>query len=226
MILRNRRQIQKENRIIAVLLAMLLISLIIVSYAFSVSSGYSGSSGPSFGSFFRLSGETSAGNAVIPTHDDIGKTVYVEGNILDFRKTNTGDHLIITLLCSGGSEQETISVFIRKSSGAANVSARIVKGAKIGVTGTVQEYSGSLEIVVSKEQDITILSRKKKIFHEAVTKRSQNIAKRSRNDHKILRNDRETITKIVFYTSIRIIPLKTDLNNVRLLNDDGRQASS
>ena len=222
MTLRNRRQVQKENRIIAVLLAMLLISLIIVSYAFSAGSGYSGSAGSSFGSFFRLSGETSPENAVIPTQDDIGKTVYVEGNVLNFRKTNTGDHLIITLLCSGGSEQETISVFIRKSSGAANISSRIVNGAKIGATGTVQEYGGSLEIVVSKEQDVTILSRKK----ENLTEQLQRLRKDYETAAERLRNDHGTIMKPIFYTSIRIIPLKTDLNNVRLLNDDGRQDSS
>lgn len=136
---KDRRQIRKENRIIAVLLTMLFVSLIILSVVFSDSSE---------------SGEDRAGktgNTVIPTAADIGKTVYAEGTVAGFRKTHTGDHLIITLSFDDAS---TIPVFVPKSAGAADISGALEKGKRIGVSGTVQEYEDAPELVVKEKKDI------------------------------------------------------------------------
>ena len=143
MTLKDRRQIRRENRIIAVLLVMLFVSLIILSVVFS----------DSFESGQNRTGDP--GKAVIPTAADIGKTVYAEGTVTGFRKTYTGDHLIITLSFDDAS---VMPVFVPKSAGAADISGALEKGRRIGVSGTVREYENAPELVVKEKKDIVFLN--------------------------------------------------------------------
>ncbi|MDV0444674.1 hypothetical protein MmiAt1_02070 [Methanimicrococcus sp. At1] len=94
------------------------------------------------------SGQFSGGAPVIPTADDIGKTVYVEGTVLSKRSTYQGEHLIVNIECS---DRTILMVFVSKSVGAASVSQKINVNDFVGIQGTVQEYNGTLEIVLKNE---------------------------------------------------------------------------
>lgn len=91
---------------------------------------------------------------VIPTKDDIGKYVYVEGTVLSKRSTFQGEHLIVNIECS---DRTVLMIFVPKSSGAAAVNQNIAAGDFAGVKGTVEEYNGTLEIVLKKETDFVKL---------------------------------------------------------------------
>ena len=93
---------------------------------------------------FSPAGET----PVIPTKADIGKTVYVQGTVLDKRMTYTGDNLILNIECG---DQTILMIFVPKSAGAGAVNQKIERDDYIGVKGAVEEYNGTLEVVPKNE---------------------------------------------------------------------------
>jgi len=99
--------------------------------------------------------ESSAGFAsetpVIPTKSDIGKIVYVEGTVLNKRMTYTGGNLIVNIECK---DDSVVMLFIPKSSGAASLNDRVEVNDFIGVKGPVEEYGGSLEVVLKDEKNL------------------------------------------------------------------------
>ncbi|MBZ3934987.1 hypothetical protein [Methanimicrococcus blatticola] len=99
---------------------------------------------------------TSAGeNAVIPTVADVGKTVYAEGLVMSKKMTFKGEHLIVQMECD---DHTVLPVFIPKSSGASAIYSKVDVDRRIGVKGSVEEYNGSLEIVLKNENDFHILN--------------------------------------------------------------------
>ena len=111
---------------------------------------------------------------VIPTKNDIGKTVYVEGTVLSKRMTFTGNNLLISLDCQTPPENQNqnknqnqnqnlnpndsvVIIFIPRSSGAASFHQSIDVGNKIGVRGVVEEYNGTLEVVLKNEKNLFLL---------------------------------------------------------------------
>ncbi|WNY28292.1 hypothetical protein MmiEs2_04760 [Methanimicrococcus stummii] len=97
----------------------------------------------------------SAGNSVVPTNADIGKTVYTEGKVLSKRNTFTGDHLIIQIECS---DKTVLPIFIPKSTGASSIHSKVNVDDSIGVLGLVEEYDGALELVLKNEKDLIVLN--------------------------------------------------------------------
>lgn len=99
---------------------------------------------------------TSGGEkSVIPTVNDIGKTVYTEGTVMSKRMTYKGGHLIIQMECA---DHTVLPVFIPKSSGASAVYSKTNAGDRIGVRGSVEEYGGTLELVLKNEADFHLLN--------------------------------------------------------------------
>lgn len=94
-------------------------------------------------------------NAVIPTTNDVGKTVYTEGSVLSKRMTFTGDHLIVQIECT---DRTVLPVFVPKSVGASAIYSKADIGHRVGVKGSVEEYNGTLEIVLKNENDFHILN--------------------------------------------------------------------
>ncbi|WNY24711.1 hypothetical protein [Methanolapillus millepedarum] len=125
---------KKENKIVIVLFLTAFLSVLLL-YAFVFS-----------GSF----GTGPQQSPVIPTQSDIGKSVYVEGTVLNKKMTFTGENLILNI---EGTNQDVLVIFIPKSSGASSIFQKTSVGNKIGVTGIVEEYNGTLEVVVKKETD-------------------------------------------------------------------------
>ena len=126
---------KKENKIVIILFIMAFSSVILL-YAIVTED-----SGAGFGS------ET----PVIPTKADIGKTVYVEGTVLDKRMTYTGENCIVNIECS---DRSVLMIFIPKSSGAASVNQTIDVGDYVGLKGDVEEYNGTLEVVLKNESNL------------------------------------------------------------------------
>ena len=132
-----------ENKIAAILFIMAFSTLFLLYAAISADTGGSGQEVP-----------------VIPTKNDIGKTVYVEGIVLSKRMTYTGSNLMINLDCQADQKSQNddsvVVIFVPRSSGAVSLNQAISVGDKIGVKGAVEEYNDTLEVVLKNEKDLFV----------------------------------------------------------------------
>ncbi len=119
--------LQKEEKIVVVLLVMAALSLII---------GYLG-----------FSEETKA----YSRDSKIGERVQVEGTVLSKQMTRTGDNLILTI------SNLEIKVFVLKDNGAKQVYDSLKNGDRVRITGKVSEYKNAREIVVENAGDVVTL---------------------------------------------------------------------
>ncbi len=117
---------QKEEKIVGVLLVMAVLSLII---------GYIG-----------FVPEVSA----YSQDSKVGERVYVESTVLSIKKTLTGDNLILTLA------NLNIKVFISKENGAMEILDMLKTGESIRIEGMVEQYKNRREIVIGNIKDIKI----------------------------------------------------------------------
>lgn len=123
---------QKEEKIVVVLLVMAVLSLIIGYFGFSpVASAYSPDS-------------------------KVGEKVYVEGTILQKQMTAKGDHLIlkISTTIKNSNENININVFIAKNNGAKEVYDNVKKDDKVRVDGKLAQFNNAMEIVVESANDV------------------------------------------------------------------------
>lgn len=118
---------QKEEKIVVVLLVMAMLSLIIGYFGFS--------SQP----------------AVYSKDSKIGERVQVEGTVLSRQMTKNGGNLIITL------SNLDIQVFVAENNGAKEIYGSVNNGEKVRITGKVQEYKNAREIVVESVKDVVRL---------------------------------------------------------------------
>lgn len=118
---------QKEEKIVVVLLVMAVLSLII---------GYFGFAAP---------------QAAYSSDSKLGERVYVEGTILSKQMTRSGDNLILKL------SNLNVNVFVRKDNGAMEVYNAVKIGDRARITGKVQEYNNEREIVVESAKDVVRL---------------------------------------------------------------------
>lgn len=115
---------QKEEKIVVVLLVMAVLSLIIGYFGFApVANAYS-------------------------TETKVGEKTYVEGTILSKQMTAKGDNLILTL------SNINIKVFIAKNNGAKEVFDAFKKDDKVRIVGKVAEFNHAMEIVVENANDV------------------------------------------------------------------------
>jgi DNA/RNA endonuclease YhcR with UshA esterase domain len=115
---------QKEEKIVVVLLVMAVLSLIIGYFGFApVTSAYS-------------------------TDSKAGEKIYVEGTIVQKQMTAKGDNLILTI------SNINVKVFISKDSGAKEVNDAFENGDKVRIEGKVAQYQNAMEIVVENPQDV------------------------------------------------------------------------
>jgi len=118
---------QKEEKIVVVLLVMAVLSLIIGYFGFApVANAYSPES-------------------------KVGDKIFVEGTILQKQMTAKGDNLILTL------SNLNIKVFIAKNNGAQDVFNATKKDDKVRIEGKVAEYMNAREIVVESAKDVRSL---------------------------------------------------------------------
>ena len=115
---------QKEEKVVIVLLIMAVLSLIIAFFGFSSHPG------------------------MYSKDSKLDERVYVEGTVLSKQITRTGDNLIITL------SNLDVKVFVTKDNGAKDLYDSLRNGDKVRITGKVQEYKNVREIVVGSAGDV------------------------------------------------------------------------
>jgi len=118
---------QKEEKIVVVLLFMALGSLAVAAWAFS----------PDEGDAAAVSKENSPAS--------------LEGIVLEMNPTKTGDHLIIKL------DSTQMPIFVSRDCGAEDVQKRVNLGDRISVRGIVAEFGGAEELKVGSAGDIEVL---------------------------------------------------------------------
>ncbi len=118
---------QREEKIVTVLLVTAVLSLIV---------GY-------FGFVPTL--------AAYSSDSKIGDSVYVEGTILSKDMTAKGDNLVLSI------SNLNIKVFISRDNGAKEIFDTLRTGEKVGIRGKVAEYKNKREIVVDSAKDISKL---------------------------------------------------------------------
>jgi len=115
---------QKEEKIVVVLLVMAVLSLIIGYFGFApVATAFSPDS-------------------------KVGEKIYVEGTIVQKQMTAKGDNLILTI------SNVNVNIFISKDNGAKEVFDTFKNGDKVRIDGKVAEFRNALEIVVENSKDV------------------------------------------------------------------------
>lgn len=116
---------QKEEKVVVVLLVMATLTLIIAYFGFSFQP------------------------AAYSKDSKVGERVYVEGTLLSRQMTKTGDNLILTI------SNLDINVFVPKDNGAEELYDSLKAGDRLKIKGKVQEYKTVREIVVGSAVDVT-----------------------------------------------------------------------
>ncbi|HNX08649.1 MAG TPA: hypothetical protein PKL29_00915 [Methanothrix sp.] len=131
-------RMQKEEKIVVILLLMALGSLAVAFWAFAPDENNDSSdrtdSDGSFGADTQRDGTQS-----------------VEGQILEMKPTKSGGNLLLTL------DSTALDVFIPASAGAEKLKEQLQVGDRIRAAGTVTEYMGDEELSVSKRSDIQLI---------------------------------------------------------------------
>lgn len=129
---------QKEEKIVLVLLLMALGSLAVAFWAFAPDDGN--------GSYDHTDSDGSFGS---DTEKD--GTQSVEGQILEMKPTKSGGNMLLTL------DSTALKVFIPASAGADVLKEQLQVGDRIRVSGTITEYLGDEELSVSRKSDVQLL---------------------------------------------------------------------
>ena len=131
---------EKEDKIIAILLVMIILSLGIAYAMIYTDSNMALNDGR-----YQL---------VCLYESELSDKIYFEGIIMDKRITRTGNHLILNV----DYNSNDIEIFIPNNAGAINLKEKLNKGNKIYINGIVNEFRGRRQIKIQNEQDIRIKS--------------------------------------------------------------------
>ncbi len=121
-------RMQKEEKIVVVLLLMALGSLAVANWAFGT----------------ELTGESSA-------KAKENSQISLEGLVLEMNPTKTGGHLVIKL------DSTSMPIFVPRDSGAEDVQSRVNIGDRIMVRGATTEFGGKDELKVNRATDIEVV---------------------------------------------------------------------
>ena len=119
---------QKEEKIVVVLLLMALGSLAVAFWAFGL--------------------EEVTDNSAAAKKD---ASLYVEGLVLEMKPTNTGGNLLLRL------DSTPLSVFVPAGSGAGEVQKNVRVGDRVRIRGTVSVFQGTEEIKVERANDVGLV---------------------------------------------------------------------
>jgi len=123
---------QKEEKIVVVLLLMALGSLAVAFWAFAPHGG-------------ELEGSS---NSV--SQKDPG--ISVDGMVTEINPTRTGENLLIRL------DSTSIPIFISRTSGAKGLSSSLKIGDRVMINGNQKEFQGQKEIEVSRSSDVRVIN--------------------------------------------------------------------
>jgi len=127
-------RMQKEEKIVVILLFMALGSLATAFWAFSP----------------EQSSSQASGNIDSP---EVFRTslIVLEGRITRAENTRTGGNLILNL------DSTAMPIFIPASAGAKELSIQLERGKRVRITGTITSYQGEDELKVSRKTDVLLL---------------------------------------------------------------------
>jgi hypothetical protein len=117
---------QKEEKVVVVLLFMALGSLAVASWTLG---DFDADPGPS------------------PNPSPV--SIVSEGTVSSIQLTD-GGHLILRLSSSA------MPIFVSRESGSEYVAMRVAKGDRVRATGEIAEYEGSREMVVQRAEDVEV----------------------------------------------------------------------
>ncbi len=121
-------RMQKEEKIVVVLLLMALGSLAVANWAFGT----------------EVTGESSA-------KAKENSQISLEGLVLEMNPTKTGGNLVIKL------DSTSMPIFVPRDSGAKDVQSRVNIGDRIMVRGAATEFGGKDELKVNRATDIEVV---------------------------------------------------------------------
>ena len=127
-------RMQKEEKIVVVLLFMALGSLATAFWAFSPEEG-----------------DNPASGGLVSQEDSRSLPITLEGRITGAESTRSGGNLILNL------DSTQMPVFIPASAGAKELSAQLQKDTRVRITGTINSYQGKDELKVSRKADVQLL---------------------------------------------------------------------
>jgi len=127
-------RMQKEEKIVVILLFMALGSLAVAFWAF----------GP------EESSTQSHGSMVSPEVSQ-SSLVTLEGRIIRAESTRTGGNMILNL------DSTAMPIFIPAGAGAKELSIQLKEGTRVRITGTIASYQGKDELKVSRKADVLLL---------------------------------------------------------------------
>lgn len=127
-------KMQKEEKIVVVLLLMALGSLAVAFWAFAADEGASPA----------LSNSPNVGAST----DYSSKGGTLQGQVLEMKTTKSGGNLILRL------DSTNLPIFVPSSVGAEEIKKKIQPGDKIQVKGSVSNYQGEKELKVTQAADI------------------------------------------------------------------------
>ena len=122
-------RMQKEEKIVVVLLLMALCSLAVAWWAFAP--------------------DQSAEALTVAKN---GGSIHLEGQVMELKPTKNGGHLQIRL------DSTTALVFVPRESGAGELQKRLNPGDRVRIKGTLKEYQGQEEIEVARSGDVEVLT--------------------------------------------------------------------
>lgn len=125
-------RMQKEEKIVVVLLLMALGSLAVAFWAFAPDEGELVSSSDSV------------------SQKDAGLSV--GGLVLEIKPTKSGGNLLLKL------DSTPLPIFIPASAGAKEIQGRIQAGDRVTIRGTVSVFQGKEELEVSRQADVLELA--------------------------------------------------------------------
>jgi hypothetical protein len=122
---------QKEEKIVAVLLLMALGSLAVAYWAFGPGEGVLKSSSDSM------------------SQKDVGSSV--EGLVLEITPTKSGGNLLLKL------DSTQMPIFIPANAGATELLKQVRTGNRVRIRGTISQYQGKKELLVSRTADVVLM---------------------------------------------------------------------
>jgi len=125
-------RMQKEEKIVVVLLLMALGSLAVAFWAF----------GP------EESGQDSPSDSLSQKDTAIS----MQGLILEIKPTKSGGNLILKL------DSTMLPIFIPAKAGSKELQSRIKVGDRVKIKGSVSTFQGSEELEVSRQADVQVLT--------------------------------------------------------------------
>ena len=128
---------EKEEKIVAVLFTMAILSLGIAQVT-----------------FFQNDADSIGSDAMLLTEQSsVGDLVYFEGSILSKKYTFKGDHLLLSV----DHDDNVIKVFIPNNNGAVDIDNMVNENDYVRIQGTLDEYLDELEVVVQSKNDVKAL---------------------------------------------------------------------